>query len=170
MDDKKVAVISKTNAQVTLSLPEYKFERTWAKKNSKILINKEMLAEAMFDPGVEYLFKQGLLYIEDMDIKKDLNLEDPDATEPENIIVLNDSQMRRLLTVAPVNEMKSVAKKMGKEQLNEFAQFAIELGDISLERSEIIKEIAKRYGIELDVARSILLRKQAEEKEDKNKE
>lgn len=163
MNDKKVKVVSTANAIIGITLPEYKFSRTWAKKGAQVLIDKELLEEAMSRPGVAYLFEQGLLYIEDMQIKKDLGLEPLDAEEPTNIIIPDDKMVKRLLTVVPSSELKATLKKFPTEQINEFAQKAISVGDINLERSEIIKEVAASRGLNIDVAKAITLNKQAKE-------
>ena len=165
----KVKVRSTANATVGISLPEYKFSRTWPSKGTQVLIDKDLLEEAMSRPGVQYLFEQGILYIDDMEVKKDLGLEPLDAKEPTNIIIPDDQMVKRLLTVAPSYELKKALETLPTEQINEFASRAIEIGDISLERSDIIKKVAAKHGLTIDVARAITLNKQAKEpvKEDK---
>lgn len=165
----KVKVISTAKATVGITLPEYKFSRTWAKKGAQVLIDKELLEEAMYQPGVKYLFEQGLLYIEDMEVKKELGLEPIDAEEPTEIVIPDSKMVKRLLTVAPVSELKVALEKLPTEQVKEFAQQAIELGDISLERSNVIQKVARTKGIEIDIVRAIRLNEQAKEKE-KSKE
>lgn len=170
MNDKKVKVVSTANATVGISLPEYNFRRTWPSKGTKVLIDRELLEEMMTRPGVQYLFEQGVLYIEDMQIKKDLGLEPIDAEEPTKIIVPDEQMVKRLITVAPVHELKAALKKLPTEQINEFASYAIKYGDISLERSDVIKESAASRGLDIDVAQSIKLNKLAKEPKKKNKE
>ena len=77
--------------------------------------------------------------------------------------------VKRLLTVAPSYELKKTLETLPTEQINEFASRAIEIGDISLERSDIIKKVAAKHGLTIDVAKAITLNKQAKEpvKEDK---
>lgn len=165
MNDKKVRIRSTANATVGISLPEYRFSRTWPSKGTQVLMDKELLEEAMSRPGVQYLFDQGILYIDDMEVKKELGLEPEDAEEPTRIIIPDDKMVKRLLTVAPSYELKKTLETLPTEQINEFAQRAIESGDISLERSEIIKEIARKRGLSIDVAKAITLNKQAKEPE-----
>jgi len=168
MNENKVKVISTANAIVGISLPEYKFSRTWPKKGTQVMIDKELLEEFMSRPGVQYLFDQGILYIEDMQTKKDLGLEPADAEKPTRIIIPDKNMVKRLLTVAPVQELKTALKKMPTEQISEFANYAVASGDISLERSEIVKEIAATRGLNIDIAQSIRLNKLAEEPNKKN--
>ncbi len=170
MNDKKVKVISTANAIVGMTIPEYHFSRTWAKKGAQVLIDKEMLEEALARPGVQYLFEQGLLYIEDMETKRELGLEPLDAEEPTNIIIPDDQMVKRLLTVAPVSELKATLKKLPTEQISEFGARAIAYGDIGLGRSDVIKEIAASRGLNIDVAKAITLNKAAKEESKENKE
>ena len=72
MNDEKVLVKSAINAKVGITLPEYRFKQEWNRKGAKALIDKQTLEDIMFEPGVEYMFKNGILYIEDMETKKEL--------------------------------------------------------------------------------------------------
>ena len=170
----KVKITSTANAVVGIKLPEYNFSRTWAKKGAQVLMNKDLLEEAMSRPGVQYLFEQGVLYIDDMEVKKELGLEPLEAEKPTNIVIPDEKLVKRLLTVAPVSELKSALKKLPAEQIGEFANIAIAQKDISLERSEVIKEVAKTKGLHIDIANTIRLNKLAKEdkkdKANKNKE
>ncbi len=125
MDD-KVNVISTVTGTVGITLPELHFKREWPRKGTKLAISKDILREAIYDPGTEYIFKTGMLYIDDMEFKKEIGLEPEDAVEPENVIVLNDKQMKRYLTVAPVRDLREVLPKLSKEQLKNLINYAIE--------------------------------------------
>ena len=103
-----------------------------------------------------------------MQTKKDLGLEPADAEKPTRIIIPDKNMVKRLLTVAPIQELKTALKKMPTEQISEFANYAVASGDISLERSEIVKEIAATRGLNIDIAQSIKLNKLAEEPNKKN--
>lgn len=158
MDKKKVMVRNMMNHPVGIYVPSMNFKRDFPRKDATLPIDFEILQEIMYDPGVEYMFKQGILYIEDMEVKRELGLEPYDAEEPEEIIVLNDGQRRRLLTVASLEELKETCEKLSYEQNQELANYAIlnELGD--LERAKIIKQFT-----EVDIIRAIQNRKDPEE-------
>ena len=83
----KVKVTSMTTGRLGVIIPEYNFNRTWPNKGSSMLVDKDVLEQLMFNEGVRYMFDNGMLYIEDMETKKELGLEPEDATEPVNIIV-----------------------------------------------------------------------------------
>lgn len=140
MENNKVTVISTVNAQVGLHLPEFKINRVWPKKGAKVLIDKDALSEAMYEPGVASMFRKGILYIEDMDTKKELGLEPDSATEPENIIVLTDAQMTRYLKVAPARELDEIMQKLSGQQRKNVADFAVECQIADMDKADIIKK------------------------------
>lgn len=123
--DNKICVVSTMNAQVGITLPDLRLNKSWPKKGTKIFIEKDVLEEAMYDPGVKYMFDEGILYIEDMKEKINLGLEPEGATEPQNIIVLSDMQMTRYLKISPISELEDVLKKISHEQRINMANFAI---------------------------------------------
>ncbi len=151
----RIEVISTVKGNVGIDVPDLRLKRDWPRKGAKVKIDRDVLLEAMYYPGVEYMFQHGMLYTEDMDFKKAAGLEPEDATEPTNVIVLDDKQKKRYLTVAPVADLKEILKKLSLEQRSELANYAIENQYADLERSEIIK---KACGI--DVVKSIALERE----------
>lgn len=85
-----------------------------------------------------------MLYIEDMETKKNLGLEPADAEEPTNIIVLSDKERRQWMVTMPVSEFAEKVKLLSHEQLIAIVEYAIanKLGDF--EKSAILKELTGR--------------------------
>lgn len=135
----KVKIVSQTRGPVSVRIPDIHFAREWPNKGSSVKVDKEALEEMMYDTGFKYMLDNGLLYIEDMEVKKELGLEPEDATEPVNIIVLSDNDMRRMMTAMPAFEFTNKLKTLNYEQLLNLADFAIknELGDY--QKCEAIK-------------------------------
>ena len=156
--DNKVWVINTTNGRVGIEVPELRFKRLWEKKNSKKPIDLETLKELIYDPGVEYMFKEGILFIEDMKVKQMLGLEPEDAKEPKNIIILSDTQKKRLLTLAPIQELKDTVKKLSKEQVKNLVDFAIMNEVTDLDKCEFLKSITN-----IDIIKAIQLNRQDKE-------
>ena len=71
MEKEMVTVVSTVNGLVGIYLPDLRFKKEWARKGQKQKIDKDLLQDIMYDPGSEYMFRTGMLYIEDMDIKYD---------------------------------------------------------------------------------------------------
>lgn len=126
MENKKVEVISTVNSVVFINDPQVRFSRSWDRKGTKRVIEFDTLQELSYDPGVWNLLKEGTLYIEDMEVKKALGLESEDADEPTEIIVLDDNQKKRYLTVATMNDLKEICSKINKNQIEELVKYAID--------------------------------------------
>lgn len=127
----KIRVISKHQGPVSVDISDLRFKREWPNKGASVLIEKETLEEMMYDSGFKYMIDTGMLYIEDLEVKKELGLEPEDATEPVNIIVLSDNDMKRMMTAMPQFEFDAKLKTLNYEQMLALADFAIknELGD-----------------------------------------
>lgn len=140
MENNKVVVVSTVDGIVSIHSPEYRVSRTWSKKGAKVTFDKEVLAEVMYAPGVSSMFNKGILYIEDMDTKKELGLEPEEATEPENIIVLNENQMKRYLTVAPIFELEAILNKLSGPQKKNLVDYAVKNEIVDMDKADIIKK------------------------------
>lgn len=150
--DKKVKVVSLVSQRVVLSVPDIRLRRVWERKGAVATIPFEQLEEAMYSPGVERLFTNGILGIDDMEVKIALGLEPEDAKQPVNIITLTDDQRKRYLTVMPLHEFKEEIKKLPIEQINELAAYAIEHEILDYDKSEIIQKY-----IDVDIMRAVKL-------------
>ena len=137
----KVKVENLISSRVNIVIPELSLRRVWEKKGAVKTIPLEQLEEAMYNPGVEALFRDGTLGIEDMEVKKYLGLEPEDAEEPVNIIILNDQQRKRYLTVMPTAEFKEKVRELPIEQVRELAQYAIQNEIANFDKAEIIKQM-----------------------------
>ena len=157
--ENKVKVVNLISSRVNINIPDVRLSRVWERKGAVRVIPFEQLEEAMYNPGVEALFREGILGIEDLEVKKALGLEPDDATEPVNIITLNDNQRKRYLTVMPTSEFKVKVKELPIEQIRELAQYAIDNEIVAFDKAEIIKKM-----IGTDIIGSIQLNKADTEK------
>ena len=145
MED-KVKVKSLVSSRVVISVPDMRLRRVWEKKGAVKIIPFDQLEEAMYNPGVENLFKEGVLGIDDMEVKVKLGLEPEGAQEPVNIITLDDKQRERYLKVLPMHEFRQKIKELPKEQIMELANYAIEHEIVDFDKSELI---FKTIGIDI---------------------
>mgnify|MGYP003294163585 CR=1 FL=1 len=128
--NEKVIVTSMVGGNVGLTLPHLRVNKTWPKKGTKLPVEKEVLREAIYEPGVEYMFKQGLLYIDDMDFKIELGLEPEGAKAPTEIIPVDEKYLNRVLKLMPLSEMKAAINKMSDNQKKELLDYAVKQNDI----------------------------------------
>lgn len=151
MDD-KVMVTSMVGGTISASALNH---RVWNKKGQKLPVSKDILREAIYEPGIEYMFKNGILYIEDMDFKIELGLEAEGTKAPTQIIPMDEKYMTRVLKLMPVSEMKKSIDEMSMVQKQELVDFAVKQNDIQLDR---IKIVSDKCGV--DVLKAIELNRQ----------
>ena len=151
MDD-KVMVTSMVGGTISASALNH---RVWNKKGQKLPVSKDILREAIYEPGIEYMFKNGILYIEDMDFKIELGLEAEGTKTPTQIIPMDEKYMTRVLKLMPVSEMKKAIDEMNMVQKQELVDFAVKQNDIQLDR---IKIVSDKCGV--DVLKAIELNRQ----------
>lgn len=122
---KKIKVTNNVNQYITLVDPSLNFRMVFERKGVSRLIDLDTLQQMIYNIGIETIFKQGLLTIDDMEAKVALGLEPEGAKEPVNIITLTDAQKRRHMTVSPIAEFKEIVNKLPFEQKKDLAYFAI---------------------------------------------
>ena len=156
--DKKVKIKNTTNGRIGINIPDLKLSRIWEKKNVIKYIDFDDLEQALYDSGVEYMIRQGMLEIEDMEVKIALGLEEEGTTTPVNIIVLSEKEMERYLKVLPIVDFKKKIANLPKEQIYNLLDYAIEKEIIQLDKNDILKQITGT-----DVMEAIKLKRQAQE-------
>lgn len=156
--DKKVKIKNTTNGRIGINIPDLKLSRIWEKKNVIKYIDFDDLEQALYDSGVEYMIRQGMLEIEDMEVKIALGLEEEGTTTPVNIIVLSEKEMERYLKVLPIVDFKKKIADLPKEQIYNLLDYAIEKEIIQLDKNDILKQITGT-----DVMEAIKLKRQTQE-------
>lgn len=140
----KVKITSTLKHEVYVSVPEFNFRRTWPMAGSTNSVDKDLLVELMNDIGFRNMINNGILYIEDMDTKKELGLEPEDAEAPVNIIVLSDKEKETYLKVLGMTAFKDKVKKLSIAQVEELCDYAIDNKIVNLDKCKVLKEICGR--------------------------
>ena len=156
MELTKGTVTNTTNHSILIELPESKFRRTW-QKDSSIKVDIEVLREAIYDVGFKAFIDEGVLFIEEKEIRVELGLEEEDAKKP-FITILKPAQMTRLIKAASIEEFKTILGEITKEQALSLVDMAIKEKSISMDKLVALKE---KTGI--DVVKAIELERQNEE-------
>ena len=150
--NEKVMVTSMVGGTISVSALNH---RVWNKKGQKLPIDKDILREAIYEPGVEYMFKNGILYIEDMDFKIELGLEAEGTKAPTQILPMDDKYLNRVLKLMPVVDMKKAIDEMSLVQRQELVDYAVKQNDVQLDRLDII---SKKCNV--DILKAIELNRQ----------
>ena len=156
MELTKGTVTNTTNHSVLIQLPDIKFRRTW-QKDSSIKVDIEVLREAIYDTGFKAFIDEGVLFIEEKEIRVELGLEEADAEKP-FVTILKPAQMTRLIKAATIEEFKTTLGEITKEQALALVDMAIKEKSISMDKLMALKE---KTGI--DVVKAIELERQNEE-------
>jgi hypothetical protein len=90
------------------------------------------------------MIDNGILYIDDLQTKKDLGLEPEDATEPTNIIALTELQMENLLKNTPLTVFKKEISQLKDTQIDNLIDYAIEKKIVDTDKCSLLKQITKR--------------------------
>lgn len=157
MENKQVMITNTIKSRVGINVPELHLKRVWEKKGVKKPIDFETLQQAFYDSSVEYLLREGILYIDDMEVKIALGLEEEGAKAP-SIIVLSEADLNRYLTVMPLFEFKEKIKTLGREQIQALVDYAIEKELTPYDKCEILKEITQT-----DIIRAVQLNREDKE-------
>ncbi len=146
-----VKITNMVNNSVSVAIPELNFKRTWPRKGSVISIDLDKLREMQYDPGFEYMLREGILYIEDMNAKKELGLEPEDASAPENIVVLTEKQQREYMTELEQKDFEEKVSKLSLEQVQSLADYAVNNKLSDMDKCNFLKKLCGR-----DVIQSII--------------
>lgn len=140
----QIKIVSKTNCAVSVSLPHITFRREWPSFGTSHKVDKVVLSELMYDPGFKYMIDNGMLYIEDMEVKKEFGIEPMDADAPVNIIPLEEARMKLIMTAMPIYEFKEAIKALTHEQLQVLVDYAIKNRYTDYERCSILLKVTGR--------------------------
>ena len=140
----KIKIVSTVCNRVIVEVPELRFSRTWPMAGSSVSVDKEVLEDLMYDIGFRNMIESGMLYIQDMETKKELGLEPEDAVEPVNIIVLSDKDKKYYLTELSLVGFKDKIKKLSRPQLENLCDYAIKNRIMDVDKCKVLKEACGR--------------------------
>ena len=129
----KIKVKSLVSGTVIIKDPGTNLRMTWDKKGQVRVIDKEILEQAIYNPGIEYMFKEGMLGIVDEDAyqtKVDLGLEI--EGEEEKIVLFTEERAEELLAL-PISKFRQEVKTLTREQLFEFTTYCIDHEKVDFE-------------------------------------
>jgi len=154
-DTVKIAVESCMNYPVLINAPAYNVRREWVKAGQKFMFERELLEQLYYDPGVEFLFRNGYLKCDNKDFMRDVGLLNE---EDEPIVVeLTNALMKRFLKTMPMAEVKKEIVKLTPGQLEILADYAVEHPEeLNLDRAEFLSKASGK-----NILKAIELAKEA---------
>lgn len=132
-----IFVTSASNSTVVINVPDMPLHRVWTKRGQRLPISRVDLERAFYDPGVDFLFRQGLLITDDKIFMQDVGL--MDENEHTDIFPMTEQLQKRMLKVMPITELKDNLRKMSRAQLEEFGEYAVlHYADLGMDRVELL--------------------------------
>jgi hypothetical protein len=143
-ETRMVLIKSMVNATVSVRKSEYGVNRRWEKRGQTQAIPYDVVEQLLWTTGFRNMIDNGILYIDDLQTKKDLGLEPEDATEPTNIIALTELQMENLLKNTPLTVFKKEISQLKDTQIDNLIDYAIEKKIVDTDKCSLLKQITKR--------------------------
>lgn len=144
MAQRMVMITNMVNAKVSIKDPAYGVNRRWEKRGQSLPIPYEAVENLLWQDGFRRMLEMGVLYIPDLQTKKDLGLEPEEATEPINIKALTELQMKNLLTTTPMAVFKKEIAALPRVQVDNLIEYAIEKKIVNAEKCAFLKQITKK--------------------------
>lgn len=140
-ETRMVKLRSTTSGTFTINEPAYNLRRVFPNKGSIQMVPFEILEQLLWQPGFRVAIDTGMLYIDDMQDKIDLGLEEPDTKIPTNIKVLNEAQMLTLLKVKSYDDFLNEISTLPLEQIRQLADYAAENNLVDIAKVEAIERL-----------------------------
>ena len=149
----KIKVISAANGRCIINNRDLGIRRIWPGRGSVIVFTKEQIEGLMYDPAFSNMVNEGYLYIDNMEVKKEIGVEPEDAETP-TLMLMDDKQLKRFWKDMPLSQFKIEVKTLTKQQITSLAEYAIQHGEEgSIEKANYLSKISERNilkGIELE--------------------
>ena len=154
----KVKVKSLVNGTVGIKDPDLRINRTWSKKGAVYSFEMEDLEQLMYDPGTEYMFREGILAVVDDNAKEiniQLGLQDED--EPEKMFDFTDEKKKEIMSMKMADFRKAV-KELTHEQQHMLVEYCVDNKIRDYDRDMFLKDLTH-----IDILKAIELDEQDKE-------
>lgn len=138
----KIKITNYSSGRLNLYLPSLRVDRLFERSGQSFLFDKDAVEEMFYYPSVENLFKKGILYIEDKEIRKKFGLEEEDGSVSEDVVApISNATILAYLNVKPFNEFKEYVSKLPLIQQERFVSIAIEKKILDYNKINLLKEL-----------------------------
>jgi DNA polymerase III delta prime subunit len=154
----KVEIKSLVGGTLFIKDPDLRIKRTWNKKGAVRTIEKEDLEQMMYNPGVEYMFRQGMLAIVG-DNAEQLNIElglQEEGAEPK-ILALTDDKIEEIIQMK-MPDFRAAVNKLSHEQLQEMVNYCIKNEFTNYDKITLLKDLTQ-----VDILSAIRLNREDKE-------
>lgn len=158
--NRMVRLKSTSTSTVVVSQPSYGIRRVFPNKGSVQAIPFEIMEQLLWSEGFRNLINTGILYIDNMQDKIDLGLEDEGTTQPTRIKIFTDEQILTLLKIKSFDDFRKELATVTIDQAHAVVDYAVKNQIIDSQKVDYLKEITGR-----DVIKIIARKKEEAEAE-----
>ncbi len=156
--NRMVQIISTVDRTIVVNRPEYGIRRQWVAKGQAQTLPFDIVQNLYFTVGFQNLINEGVLYIPNMKDKIDLGIENEGTTQPTRVIVLNENQMKTLLTISSYNDFVNDLAHLSMSQAHALVDYAVKNNLIDTMKVQYLKEVTGR-----DIIKIIARKRESEE-------
>lgn len=162
MSERKIKVESTVKYGVVVSLPDFRFNRTFNRELQSSMIDYEVMEEGLQRPGFRNLFYDGILRVVDKKDRVDLGLESEETDdEIDAVISLTTKEIIGYLK-GDAESLKDILKKVNNDLLSRFVNVAVTSKISDYKVIDLINSEAKSRKIDIDMTALFKLASDAE--------
>lgn len=136
-DNARVQIKCLIKGTVVLTDPNIPIRREWNKKGQIQSVPFGILQDLIYQPGVQAMFDEGILEVEDQKVRIELGLE-TEGVEPEKVI-MSENQMLAALIGTP-DDIAAALDKLPEAQKEEFVRLAVDKEFTDMAKVDVIKK------------------------------
>lgn len=148
-ETRMVRLRSTSASTFVINEPAFNVRRVFPNKGSVQMLPFEVVEQLLWQPGFRVAIDTGKIYIDDMQDKIDLGLEEPETKVPTNIKVLNEAQMLTLLKVKSYDDFLDELATLPIEQIRNLADYAAENNLVDIAKIDAIKQLTGKDVVEM---------------------
>lgn len=149
MENRMVVFKSMVGKTVIVNEPAYGIRRVFPNKGAIQTIPFNIVEQLLWSNGFRNMLSTGVLYIENMQDKIDLGLEEPGTKIPTKIRILTDEQMLTLLKVRSYDDFVKELASLSLDQANAVVDYAVRTQTIDTQKVDYLKEVTGRDVIKI---------------------
>jgi len=149
MENRMVVFKSMVGKTVIVNEPAYGIRRVFPNKGAIQTIPFNIVEQLLWSNGFRNMLSTGVLYIENMQDKIDLGLEEPGTKIPTKIRILTDEQMLTLLKVRSYDDFVKELASLSLDQANAIVDYAVRTQTIDTQKVDYLKEVTGRDVIKI---------------------